>query len=105
DYTMACGFLEAFYEANSWKVPARINPGGYSSSDSVEEVAKKTRAFQRLQYEAYVNEIMANYRHVAKQRAKSALVAATAIAPGYAVLEGAEKKEIQEHIEKIRLVI
>jgi hypothetical protein len=38
DYTEACGFFEAFYEMNNWKIPPRINPGGYSSSDSADEV-------------------------------------------------------------------
>jgi hypothetical protein len=70
DYSTACGFLEAFYEANGWKPPERINAGGYSSSDAVEDLARKTKLFQRLQYEAYVNQIMANHRFVMKGKGK-----------------------------------
>src|SRR6266508_4540794 len=105
DYTVACGILEAFYEANAWQIPARINPGGYTGSDSAEDIARKTRAFQRLQYEAYLSQIMANYREVAKKKAKAALDGALAKAPGYAVLNADEKKEIHSHIETIRSII
>src|SRR6266478_3229802 len=68
DYSAACGYLEAFYEANGWKSPERINAGGYSSSDGIDDIGRKTKVFQRLQYEAYVNQIMANHRFVMKSQ-------------------------------------
>ena len=105
EWAEACALFEAFYDANSWKPPARIDSGGYSSSDDPAAVAKKTRWFQRLQYEAYVNQIMLNYRHVIKQKAKAALDGNTAKTPGYAVLDSDEKREISAHIERIRSII
>jgi|SRR5665811_142005 hypothetical protein len=105
DYSTACGFLEAFYEANSWKPPERINAGGYGSTDTVEDISRKTKLFQRLQYEAYVIQIMATHRDVMKSKGKEVLDAAIAKTIGYAVLEPDEKKEIHKHIEKIRALV
>jgi hypothetical protein len=56
-------------------------------------------------FEAYISEIMTNHRFVTKQKAKIALEGNIARAPGYAVLESEEKKEIHEHIAKIRSII
>src|SRR3981189_1211544 len=72
DYAMACGFLEAFYESQNWKLPTRVNYQS-SGSDSVDEIARKLRAAHRLQYEGYVSEITVNFRAVAKRKAKEAL--------------------------------
>jgi hypothetical protein len=105
DYSAACGFLEAFFEANSWKLPDRINSGGYSGSDTVEDTARKIRAISRLQYEAYVNQIMANHRFATKRKAKEVLDAATAKTIGYAVLQPDEKTAIHKHIEHIRTIV
>jgi hypothetical protein len=68
-------------------------------------VTTKSRARHKLQFEAYVAEIMGNYRSVMKQKAKAALDGEIAQAPGYAVLDGDEKKEIHDHIAKIRSII
>jgi hypothetical protein len=111
-YAEACGLLEAFYEAQNWKLPGRLSTGGFSGlglvakgSESVEDVANKSRAAQRLQYEAIFAEIMANYRFATKQKAEAALNAEIAGAPGYAILDSEEKKELHKHIEKIRTII
>lgn len=104
DLAMACGFLEAFYESHNWKLPTRVSYNS-SSSDSVDEVARKLRAAQRLLYEAYVSEIMANYRAAAKRSAKAAMEGALAKEVGYAILEPTEKDELNGHIEKMRTII
>lgn len=104
DYAMACGFLEAFYESHGWKPPNRATYTT-SQSDSVDELARKLRAAQRLQYEAYVSEIMNNYKAATKRTAKEAIDAALGKAVGYAILEPSEKEEINKHIENIRKII
>jgi hypothetical protein len=104
DYATACGFLEAFYESQSWKLPSRISLNS-SNSDSVDEIARRLRAAQRLQYEAYVGEITANFKAMARRKAKEALDAALAKAVGYAILEPSEKDEINKHIENIRKIV
>jgi hypothetical protein len=105
DYSAACGYLEAYYDTNNWKPPDRINAGGYNSSDSLDEISRKTRAVPRLQYEAYANQIMFNHRAVMKTKGKEVLDAATAKTIGYAILEPDEKTEIHKHIEKIRVLV
>jgi hypothetical protein len=104
DYNIAVGYLEAFFELNDWKKPAGQNPG-YNSTDSVHEIEKKTSAFHRHQFEAYVNNILLRLKWVIKQEAKQVLEAATATAPGYAILDSDEKKAIHKHIDKIRTII
>jgi hypothetical protein len=104
DYAMACGFLEAFYESQNWKLPTRVNYQS-SGSDSVDEIARKLRAAHRLQYEGYVSEITVNFRAVAKRKAKEALDAALGKAIGYAILDPSEKEEINKHIENVRKII
>lgn len=110
-YTEACGLLEAFYDAKNWKIPNPLSTGGFGlaaglgKSETVEEVTAKSRAAAKLQYEAFVAQIMVNYRSVVKRNAAAALEGEVAKAPGYAVLEGEEKKEIHDHIEKIRSII
>src|SRR5690348_8733521 len=71
EYAAACGVIEAFYDANGWKVPDRMNPGGYT--DKVSEVVERARAGSMLQFESYQNQIMVNYRAVMKKRASEAL--------------------------------
>lgn len=44
DYLEACGYIEAFYQANNWKFPDRINAGGYSLNDSPEAWSEAARA-------------------------------------------------------------
>ncbi|MCC8954112.1 hypothetical protein H8B02_11760 [Bradyrhizobium sp. Pear77] len=105
DYSAACGYLEAFYETNNWKPPERLGAGGYSGSDTPDEISRKTRAIPRLQYEAYANQIMLNHRAVMKAKGKEVLDAATAKTIGYAVLEPDEKTAILAHIEKIRTLV
>jgi len=106
DYVVANGLLEAFYEANDWKVPSRLSTTGYSPADeSADKLIARSRSIPRLQYEGYVSQIMANYREVNKQKAKAALNGAIAKEPGYAILTGEEKKEIHVHIERIRTLI
>ena len=103
EFSAACGVIEAFYDANGWKSPDRINPGGFS--DKIDDAIARNRAGARLQFEAYQNQIMANYRAVMKTKALEALKGAMANTIGYAVLDGEEKKEIHKHIEKIRAII
>jgi hypothetical protein len=105
DYNAACGLLEGFYESNGWKPPERIDAGSYSSSDSIRDIARKTKVFQRLRYEAYVNQINANQRASMKGNAKAVLEAAMAREIGYAVLDADEKAAIHKHIEKIRELV
>jgi hypothetical protein len=105
DYSAACGYLEAFYDSNNWKPPERLNQGGYSGSDTLDDVTRKNRAIPRLQFEAYATQIMLNHRAVMKKKGKDVLEAATAKTVGYAVLEPDEKTEIHKHIEKIRALI
>jgi hypothetical protein len=102
-YAEACGLLEAFYDEMGWKAPPALTTPGYS--DSVEDVAKRSRAMQRLQYEAYLSQIMHGYRAVVKERAKTAIASQLANEPGYAILEGEEKKKLHEHLEKIRSIV
>jgi hypothetical protein len=104
DYAMACGFLEAFYDSHGWKPPSRANYTS-SQSDSVDELARKIRAAQRLQYEAYVSEITGFFKSATKRKATEALNGALAKEVGYAVLEAAEKEELNKHIEKMRKII
>lgn len=105
DFSAACGYLEAFYESNNWKTPERLNPGGYSGSDSPDDISRKNRAIPRLQYEAYANQIMHNHRAVIKRNGKEVLDASMAKTIGYAVLEPDEKTEIHKHIERIRALV
>jgi hypothetical protein len=104
DYAIANGFLEAFYESHGWPPPNRATYTS-SQSDSVDELARKIRAAQRLQYEAYVSEITNNYKAATKRTAKQALDAALGKAVGYAILEPSEKEEINKHIENVRKII
>ncbi|WP_316195917.1 MULTISPECIES: hypothetical protein [unclassified Bradyrhizobium] len=101
DYTEACGILEAFYEAQAWKPPPPLNANNVSVRD-IDDTANMSRARPRLQYEAFVAQIMQNYRFVMKEKATAALKSTLANEPGYAVLEGEEKKELHQHIQKIR---
>ena len=39
-YNTACGCLEAFYEANSWKPPERLNAGGYTIANCAHQIAE-----------------------------------------------------------------
>lgn len=104
-YSEACGILEAFYDAQGWKMPSPLNPSGYQGSDPIEGTASLLRARPRLQFEALVGQIMQNHRHVTKTKAAAVLNAQVAGAPGYATLEPGEKKELHEHLEKIRTII
>jgi hypothetical protein len=104
DYRTACGFWEAPYEQYGWKLIQRTNPN-YSYSDSVDDIAKKSRSNHRIQYEAYANQVMSGYQSLMKDKAKAVLDAATGKVFGYAVLEPDEKAEIHKHIEKIRELI
>lgn len=106
EYTAACGIIEAYYDASGWKPPERINPGGYSGgADAVDIAIHRSRSNARLQYEAYQTQIMVNYKLVMKKQAAEAISGLTASTYGYAVLDPAEKKDIQIHIEKIRSII
>lgn len=71
EYTAACGLIEAFYEANNWKPPAPIAPAGYATD--LKDTIARARASSQLQFEAYQNQIMANYRAVMKTKAAEAL--------------------------------
>jgi hypothetical protein len=103
EYAAACGVLEAFYDVDGWKVPSQLVPGGYANE--VEEVVARARAGTRLQFEGFQNQIMANYRAVMKAKASEALKGSLANSVGYAVLDGEEKKEVHDHIAKIRVII
>jgi hypothetical protein len=110
EYSTACGVLEAFYEMNSWKVPDRIVPssGGVwpgGKDETVDAAVQKARAYWRLQYEGYHSQIMNNNKFARKRAAKTALEAATAKTFGYAILDPEEKKQLHEHIDKIRSII
>jgi hypothetical protein len=104
DYTIVNGFIEAFYESHSWKVPNKPSIGS-STADNADEIAKKLRAGQRLQFEAFSDQIMNNFKVVNKRAAKATLDAALASAPGYAILTADEKQAVQKHLEKIRSII
>jgi hypothetical protein len=112
-YVEACGLLEAFYETQKWKVPAPINVSGFGfglvsvpgKGESVQSAIEKSRAEHKLQYEAFAAQIMNHYQTVVKKQAKDSLESAIAEAPGYAVLDGEEKKEIHRHLAKIRSII
>jgi hypothetical protein len=104
DYTVVNGVIEAFYEAQTWKVPNRPNICS-STTDNADEIARKMRAGQRLQFEAFADQIMNNFKFVNKRAAKEALDAALATAAGYAILDSGEKSAIHKHIEKIRAII
>jgi hypothetical protein len=104
-YTEACGILEAFYDAQGWKVPSQLSPSGYQGTDPIEGTASLLRARPRLQYEAFVGQIMQNYRHVTKTKATATLNAQLAGAPGYATLEPEEKAELHGHLERIRGIV
>jgi hypothetical protein len=112
-YVEACGLLEAFYEAQNWKVPSPLSLSGFGfglvavpgKAESVEGAIEKSRAEHKLQYEAFAAQIMNNYQAVVKKKAKASMDGAIAEAPGYAVLEGEEKKEIHRHLSKIRSII
>lgn len=110
EYSEACGVLEAFYEANGWKIPDRVIPAGgaliaMGKDETVEAAVQKTRAYWHLQFEGYHSQIMVNHKLATKRAAKEALEAATAKTFGYAVLDPEEKTQLHEHIEKIRSII
>jgi hypothetical protein len=104
DYTAACGLLEAFYEANDFKIPSRLRTDD-SPTDSADELIGRTREGWRLQYEAYRSQIMANRTYVIKKAAKDAIAAVTHRSLGYAVLDQVEKKKIHGYIDRIRRII
>jgi hypothetical protein len=104
DYSEACGILEAFYDAQNWKPPTQLSASNVSVRD-IEDTANMSRARPRLQYEAFLAQIMQNHRSVMKEKAAAAFKSEIATEPGYAILEGEEKKELHRHIERIRAIV
>ncbi|HTK13789.1 MAG TPA: hypothetical protein VL402_08305 [Xanthobacteraceae bacterium] len=107
EYSAACRILEAFYEANNFKIPKAIAVSWSFGvkEETADNAIQRTREGWRLQYEAFRQQILANHRHAVKQAAKNSIAAVSAEAFGYATLNDEEKTSIHKHIEKIRKII
>lgn len=111
-YSAACGILNAFYDANNFKVPQPVSPRGglgaiaaIAKEETADQVVERSRSNWRFQFEAYRTQIMGNHAHAVKILAKEKLSAITEGAFGYAILTKEEKQAIHNHIDAIRKII